>query len=201
MIMFDKIDFEKFRQGNEEAYGKIFHKYYAPLCSFAQHYISDKAACEDIVQEVLIAVWQKRNEFNNVNTFKNYLYSAVKNKALNSIKHSKVKEKHQKEIRFLESGSFFTDNLIEEETHAILFECYNALPEQCQKVFKLSYFEDLKLKEVAEKLNVSVNTVKTQKYRALKIIREKFELINKNIIMVISYLSQKIGSKNTLINN
>jgi RNA polymerase sigma-70 factor (ECF subfamily) len=182
MINSDKIYFEEFRKGDKNAYGKIFHKYYAPLRSFALKYLLDKDACEDIVQEVMISVWQKKSEFKNLNTFKSYLYSSVKNKALNIIKHSKVKEKYQDEIKFLESEEYFTDNLIEEEVRAILFECYNSLPKQCHKIFKLSYFEGLRLKEIARELNISVNTVKTQKYRALKIIKENFKRFNKTII-------------------
>ncbi len=189
MLLSDSRNFEQFRKGNENAYEKIFHKYYAPLCSFAQNYLMNRDVCEDIVQEVLIAVWQKRKTFKNLNSFKTYLFSSVKNKALNIIKHAKVKEKYQIEAKFSESEAFFNDKLIEEETHAILFECYNSLPEQCLNVFKLSYFEGLKIKEIAVRMNVSVNTVKTQKYRALKIIKEKFHQLNKTIILLITHLS------------
>ncbi len=179
MASSDKIHFEEFRKGNENAYEKIFQKYYPPLCSFALQYLPEKETCEDIVQEVMIAIWEKKTIFKNVDAFKTYLYTSVKNKALNVIKHQKVKTRHEDEIKFLDSEEFFTDKIIEEEVHAILFECYKALPEQCHRVFKLSYLEGLRLKEVAEKLNISVNTVKTQKYRAIKLIKERFEKLSK----------------------
>lgn len=174
--------FENFKNGNEISFKEIFHEYYPPLCSFARSYLFDPDSCEDIVQEVMLSVWLKRQEFSDFRSFKAYLYTAVKNACLNIRKHEKVREKHEKEIIFLESEAFFQDTLIEEEVHRILFESYKSLPEQCNRVLHLCYFDGYRLNEVASELNITVNTVKTQKYRALRIIRDNFEKLSKCIL-------------------
>ena len=142
---------------------QVFDNYFGPLCAFGTRYIKDRSAVEDLIQDVFMSFWEKRQNFDNSNAVKAYLYTSVRNKCLNHLKHQLVLQKHESAlVRELESEQFFTNHVIEEETFNRLTSEIRNLPESSQKIMILA-LNGLKNPEIAEELNVSVNTVKTQK--------------------------------------
>jgi len=118
---------------------------------------------EDIIQEVFIAFWKHNKEFNNINAVKAFLYTSARNKCLNYLKHQSVLKKHQPALIYeLESEQFFKSHIIEEEAFNQLYSEIHKLPESAQKIMILA-IKGLKNNEIATELNISINTVKTQK--------------------------------------
>ncbi len=153
----NKIGVDEFHQ--------IFEEFYPDLSLYALKFIDDFDTCKDIVQEVLARFWEENHKLQNKNFIKPYLYSAVKNRALNYIKRerrisrlddilmeSKIEEM---ETEDQDAISFLSFNSLKED----LENAINELPEQRQRVFRLSRFEHLKHKEIATKLNISPKTV------------------------------------------
>lgn len=150
----------------------LFDQYYKPLCAFGYKYIADAFVVEDMVQEVYGTLWEKRSNFTHEKAVKSFLYTSVRNKCLNHLKHKAVLQKHEESLIYeLESESFFTRHVIEEETFNRLYKEIELLPNAAKKVILLA-LKGLKNREIAAALEVSENTVKTQKkiaYSKLKL--------------------------------
>jgi RNA polymerase sigma-70 factor (ECF subfamily) len=144
-------------------------------CLFAQNYITDSSQAKDFVQEVFVKLWFKFDEFNSEVGIKAYIYEAIKNTCLNHLEHLKVRHKFQKKkLSEVNSETYFFNALIKEETNRIIYSCIDELPEKGKEVILLS-LKGLKNNEIAENLNVSINTVKTHKLKAYRLLKENLK--------------------------
>lgn len=152
----------------------LFLTYYARLCYFAIQQTGDKQSAEDIVQEVFLNLWKKNFQFVNETQAKAYLYTSVKNACLNSFRHLEVVKRFadsqddpgKEEAKALE-------NMIRSEVIGEIHAAIEDLPQGCRTVLKLAFFESMKNDEIATHLGISINTVKTQRARALQLLRLK----------------------------
>jgi RNA polymerase sigma-70 factor (ECF subfamily) len=156
---------------------KIYKLYYPKLFGFARNYIPTDEDAENIVQDVFLILWEKRNELVISYTLTSWLFTLVKNKCLNFLRHKLIEEEYkaqmQEELSFklcsLEAldYSYHSEKELEEKIRQAL----DALPERCRAVFVKSRIEGMKYKEIAEELGISVNTVENQMATALKKLR------------------------------
>jgi RNA polymerase sigma-70 factor (ECF subfamily) len=162
------------QSGNRSAFEELFRSWYAPLCLYAFSFLKSREEAEEAVQSVFIQFWERRMEIMIDSSLKSYLYRAVRNAALNRLKHEKVKANH---VAFVTSRNenFVSpaDELEETELHFRIQRALKKLPEQCRVVFEMSRFEELKYTEIAERLGISVKTVENQMGKALRIMREQ----------------------------
>ncbi len=178
------------KNSDEKAFEILFRLYYQPLKSYATNIIEDNELAEGIVQEVFINLWENRNKLENTAP-KAYLYQLVKNRALNKIRHQKVKNKYTEEILHTEN-EWIDEELDHEDLVAKIYMSIDKLPAQCKKVFIMSRMHGLKHKEIAEDLNISIKTVKNQVGKALKILRKDLNGINITLIIsLLKILSEK----------
>ncbi len=154
------------KSGDKRTFDLLFDSYYNKLCSYATSIIHDSDVVEDIVQDLFAEIWVNRKQLNIKSSFSAYLYRSVYNSCLDHLKHLKVKDRHQRDISF-QIPSSFNDSLIFTELLEKMESCIEQLPDQCKKIFRLSRFENLKYREIAELLQVSENSVDTQVRRAL----------------------------------
>ncbi|MCL6296703.1 RNA polymerase sigma-70 factor [Jejuia spongiicola] len=157
------------KNGDRNAYKTIFDAYYKRLYVFALKYVEDSYMAEEIVENVLFILWQKRHKMGDIDNLKSYLYAMVRNTSLDYLKNQKKFERYDKEKH--DSIHFMEQFIIEEETHAILFQALESLPSKCRKVFELSCIEGVKYADIAEDLQISLNTVKSQRARAIELLR------------------------------
>jgi RNA polymerase sigma-70 factor (ECF subfamily) len=158
---------------NKVVFDFVFQYYYSGLCAYAESIIKDDSAVEDLVQELFVTIWIKSNQLKITGSLKNYLFSSVKNRCFDFLKHQKVKSKS---VRFLkydgETNHETPDNwLVESELRERIDECLDKLPPRCQEIFRLSRFDGLKNQEIADQLGLSKRTVELQISNALKILR------------------------------
>ena len=172
----EKDLFERIKKGDEKAFEMLFHKYYGHLCSFAAKIINDDDSAEEIVQDLFVKLWEKREKLFIETSLKNYLFRSVKNLCLNFIQHNKTKIQHaQIVLSEVESNFSDDDNYPEIDLVVKIEESINSLPEKRKEIFRLSRQEGLKYHEIAQKLNISVKTVETQMSLAIKTLREKLK--------------------------
>jgi len=154
----------------------LFKEFYNDLCNFALKYTKNKEASEEVVQEVFYKIWEKRSFIDVQISVKSYLYISVRNKCLQQINHNKIVKIYEKYIDKQERNEFASphENLVYEETVTIFNEALNTLPNKCTTIFKMSRFEGLKYKEIADKLEISIKTVEANITRALKTLRNYF---------------------------
>ena len=175
----------RINSGDKRAFQIVFEEYFNPLCAFSYKYINDQSETEDVVQEVFISFWEHKKDFEHINAIKAFLYTSARNKCLNHLKHRLVKQKHESTLIYeLESEQFFTNHVIEEEAFTQLYAEIKALPESSQKIMLLA-LKGLKNREIAEKLIISENTVKTQKKIAYAKLKEKLSPVLNAILLTL----------------
>lgn len=161
----------KLGNGEEMNLKDFFDVYYPVLTSFASKYISNLTVCEDIVQEVLISFWEKKRSFPNIIAVKAFFYTSIRNSCLDFIKHSKVEDRYRIQNGMNDEVSeSFLEEVIRKETYSKIYQEINRLPEMGKKVLLLA-LHDKSNEEIAEILNIGINTVKTHKARAYKVLR------------------------------
>lgn len=165
----DKL-FESIRQGNIDAYEMLFKKYYLSMCMIARRIVEDEDVAKDLVQEIFIRLWEKRGTYDFRETADIFLYVSVRNKCFDYLR-SRKNLPLQEGLSAAGNEYFFRDILIEEETYRIVMEAIDALPAQSGRIIKLS-LEGKQNKEISENLGISVNTVKSLKYKAMDTLRE-----------------------------
>lgn len=159
------------QKGNKILFEGIFRKYYQMLCAFAISKLKDGEIAEEIVQEVFVKLWEKRQGL-DVGNIKSYLFSSVNNTILNNFKHQQVRREHASEMKVVQSDSMEDSEVEYNELQLKLSALINQMPEARQRVFKLVKIEGKKYKEVAAELGISIKTVENQMGSALKFLRE-----------------------------
>jgi RNA polymerase sigma-70 factor (ECF subfamily) len=162
------------RQGDVTAFSSVFKKYYPLLYLFAGKFVKDVQAAEHIVQDLFITLWIKRDSIQISSSLKAYLYTSVKNRSLDYIKqkgltHLPVQDSAQHQDAVVTPEGQY----LEKEFHRAVHEAIDKLPEKCRQIYLMRRYNDLKYDEIAEILNISVNTVKTQLKRALKSLQKQ----------------------------
>ncbi|TDW96911.1 RNA polymerase sigma factor [Dinghuibacter silviterrae] len=160
-----------FNAGNEKALQHIFDLFYERLRFFARGITQNDIQAEDVVQEAFIQLWSKKEGFNSLRAVKAFLYLAVKNSSRNLLKHDKVVARHAPFLQSGLAGETVLHRMIEAEVLADVRAALDRLPEGCREVIHLCYFEGLRNHEAARRLEVSINTIKTQKLRGLRMLR------------------------------
>lgn len=174
MYQQDKTIIEQIKQGNYGSFHILFDKYYGALCAYAFEITQNKEASKDIVQELFIKLWNIRNRLDIKSNVNAYLFRACKNGALNYMRYENARYKSFKSPD-LPSPQISHDFLEEQEFVAFVNQCIDELPERSKQVFLLSRFEELKQKEIADKLNISVKTIKNQIWKSLQYLRTCLE--------------------------
>lgn len=150
----------------------IFKSHYQRLHRYAITILKDADDAEELVQDTFADLWEKKETIPEVQSMAAYLCRAVHNRCLNHLKHEKVKNKYERYA--LHTGTEVDNYAAPNKTHQMehrLRQALEQLPEQCRTVFQLSRFEDLKYREIAAYMGLSVKTVEHHMGKALKIMR------------------------------
>lgn len=181
-----EINITNFKEGDRKTYYQIFDIWYDSLCMFSNKFINDLQSSEDIVQESFISLWNNRDTIESPSHLKAFLYQVTRNNSLNHLKHQKIKDEHHTEIiSQLSTDNHFINFVIEEETERLLLQTEKELAPKCKEIFLLS-IKGQTNNEIADKLGISVNTVKTQKKIAYKVLKTKLS----EVVLIISLLAQ-----------
>lgn len=177
------------RQELTETYSfeEHFKMHYSYLCAAAFCIVEDENAARDIVQEFFLYCWRKRNTIKITHTFKSYAVRSVHNASLNYLK--KANRTKLEEIHIIEAciKDFHLEENAEDDTkNNALWTAVSRLPEQRKRIFLLSNIDGLKYQEIADKLGISINTVKTQIRLALQFLRAECGWMVKVLILIIS---------------
>lgn len=176
----DNYLFEKLKKGDEAAFKVIYNKYVPRLFYFVHEYISQDDIVENIVQDTLMTLWDKKETLADNTNFAAYLFTVAKNNCLYKLRDLKYRKKlyDSTDIGILELNanvdalvSLDTSSFTFKEIEQIIKNTLEQLPPQCRVVFQLSRFEDKKYKEIAEELNISVKAVEGHISKALKVFR------------------------------
>ena len=158
---------------SDEAFATLFRKYYKDLVLFAGTILREQTVCEDIVQTIFLRLWDNRDRLRIETSLKSYLLSAVRNSCIEELRHRKIVSVHQQETL---SGSALGDHdtaryILYSDLNDHLQEALGKLPPKLRECFEMNRFQNLKYREIAEQLNVSVRTVEVRIGDALNLLK------------------------------
>jgi RNA polymerase sigma-70 factor (ECF subfamily) len=166
---------------DESAFEQVFKTHFKNLHAYAMTLLRDEDEAEEMVQQVFFKLWDRAENLHFSGSVAAYLYRAVHNESLNYLKHQKVRSEHQ--LHVVHSMKNRTEHsagpqdsagkMMSKELERKFQAALNELPEQCRTIFQLSRFEEMKYREIADKLDISVKTVENQMGKALKQLRIK----------------------------
>lgn len=166
------------RTGDLEAFEELYRQYYVYLCLIARHIAGNPSDAEEIVSDVFIRLWKNRERTEITFSIKAYLVKAVYNTSFNYIEQKKAIQTLPDSIDTSDfkllawESDYPLGQLYEQDIRNILEHSISSLPEGCREIFLLSRNDNLKYREIALKLGISVNTVKTQLRIALSRLRQ-----------------------------
>lgn len=170
----DKELLIKLKEGDELAFVKIYNQYRNKVYNYAYQLSKSADTAEEIVQEVFIRLWQKREQINTDFSFSGYIRKITLNHVLNHLKKIAREKALQEEVFHHISGntSRAEDQLLEKELRKVYEEAIAQLPARKKLIYKMVRSEELSHEEIAIKLNISKNTVKNHMVEASKSVRE-----------------------------
>lgn len=162
------------RDGNVAVFRQVFDTCYESLCRYAFTILRDADEAEDVVQSMFMKLWERREELSIRSALRSYLFKSVYNQCLNQVEHRSVKNKFQEHTRTSAEVSWQPE-VFDEALDVKIKKTVDALPPQCRTIFIMSRYDELRHNEIAEKLNISVNTIQNQICKALKILRDELK--------------------------
>lgn len=162
-------------KGDELAYLEIYNRYQPILFLHAVKKFRDEEEAKDVVQEIFADIWLRRNDFKLQSNLVAYLYTCLKYKFVNKLQHQEVRNRYLSSFQgYIDKSSTYSDYLIrEKQLSEIIANEIDKLPPKMKAVFLLSRNEHKSYKEIAEELNLSEETVRSQIKNSLKLLRER----------------------------
>lgn len=180
-------------RGDEATYERVYKQYFQALYAYAYSILGDDLQAEEIVQQLFLKLWEKKETLQIETSLQAYLYKAVYFASLNYIKHLKVRKEYQQQTVFQmqHTNGERADHQVDLKLLEARFrKALSELPEQCRTVFQLSRFDALKYREIAAQLGISEKTVENHMGKALRVLRGKLAEFLVLILAVMIHLKQ-----------
>jgi RNA polymerase sigma-70 factor, ECF subfamily len=160
------------KKGDRKVFQEIFDTYYEPLCRYSMQRISSHEDAEEIVQDIFVKLWTKREELGINLSLRAYLYRTALNKIINYGDHRKIRQIHQEHVLTNNRQENDAVNpLITQEIQLLAAQAVDSMPEKRREVYLLSRQHGLKYSEIADEMGVSVKTVEAHLSKALEQLR------------------------------
>jgi len=176
-------------KGDEQSFNHIFHLYQKPLSYLAFKLLGDEEDAKDMVAEVFVKLWNLRRQFNNLPSVRAFLYIALRNLCFDFLSSNKRAEGYKKDYAYWMTHEWEAAELMyTSELIGTVLQEIEALPPRQKEVFRMAYFEGLTSDEIAEKMQLSLQTVWNHKTAALKNIRFRFLQNKLSPVLLIGFL-------------
>lgn len=163
--------------GDEEAFLLLYNHYHRAVFAFVVKYVNSKPLAEDLVQEVFIKIWERKDKLQHVQSLRAYLFATARNHTLNGLKKAFKSEVAMGEVinAFVESRNETEEHLLDKEYVDFLQKVLASLPERSREIFRLCREQSKSYEEVAEIMGISRNAVKNHMVFSLKTLRASAE--------------------------
>lgn len=186
-------------RNDKKSFELIFTKYYSSLLLFVERHTGDRDLAKDIVQDIFLKLYEISENIPEDFNVKSWLYKVARNAAIDYLRHLKVVDNN--ELLMAESMMYAgeVDEAINEELASKISQAINALPEQCRQIVYMNVMEGKKYTEIAERLNISINTVRTQISRGYRKLREQLSKDLASLILLFCFCRKKNPSQSILL--
>ncbi len=174
----DLFQLKKVKEGDIGAFEGLFRKYYSPLLFYATGITGSSQIAEDIIQDLFYVLWRDREKLQILSSFKSYLYSAIRNRSLRYCEKIKTDEKYRSNLTYTIQGESTPDSqesLEYLELEEIVKRVMSDMPDRRVQIFRMHRFRNLKYKEIADELSISVKTVEAEMTKVLKTLKKEIE--------------------------
>ncbi len=177
-------DISRLVEWDEASFHWLYREYYKSLVAYALRFLDDVSHAEDIVEELFVHLYDSRPAIASFQALRRYLYSSVCHRCIDDIRHRDTINTFAKEMASHGEATMEEDNAasFHEEFYRRLFKIIDSMPARQRAVF-VAAMEGKTNKEIAEELGVSIDTVKTQKKRGMKTLREEMNTTDANILL------------------
>lgn len=185
----------KVKNNDQEAFEVLYHRYFAQLSRYAYKRLREEDLTEELVQDVFIEFWKKRATLDSNGNIAGLLFAILRNKALHELRARMIQNKHMEaytHLRMNDSPVENAESLYEQEVRKKMETAIARLSPQCKEAFTLSRYELLSYKEIAARMNISVNTVEKHVGKALIIMRQEFRDYQLPIIILTGLLEMAL---------
>ena len=167
---------QKISEGDDTAFKHVFEMYYGQIYSASMRYLKIHELAEDLAQSSFLKIWEKRKHLSHVERFDDYLFRIAHNEMADHFRKNSRREKHVQRIRelFEEETGTPEELLITKQKRALIANAISNLPPQQQRAYTLSRDEGLSYQEIADRMQLSVNTIKAHIYLVLKTLKAFF---------------------------
>lgn len=175
--MEDSVFIKKLKTGDEIAYKILYEKYYEWLCNYVFRLCENKKLSEDIVQDMLMKFYQRREHINITSSLKNYLFTSCHNQFLQHLRKKKISFDDLDAMKWeVIASSVNPQEPPQKNRLKQLHQLIDELPPRCREIFIKSKLENTKYKDIAIDMDISVKTVENQMSKALKHLRKRANL-------------------------
>lgn len=180
--------FRSFQKGEEQGFDYLFELYYKPLTHFAFVFLKETQASEDVVQESFIKLWEKRETIGSLSAIKPYLYTSVRNRCIDLLRRQVHQEAYVIHINKLprENAPDVTEKIITSEAMHQIYIALQKLPSKYKQVLNMLYVEGKEVKEIATEHDLPLSTVKSQKQRALELLRKQLACLGCVLLVILT---------------
>ncbi len=172
MDTIEELVWRQIQQKNIKAFESYYKEHYKELFLASYNYVKTAAVAQEIVNDVFLKIWEDAEKISIESSLKSYIYRAIINRSINALNKQKRESQNQKELAQSPLEFYELRQMETNELKVQLYKAIEALPEQCKKVFLMSRMDGLKQQEIAEKLDISIKTVKNHITHALKQLRK-----------------------------
>lgn len=160
------------KESEHAAFTEIYKRYFNLLLVFVHSRLRDEDSAKDLVQELFLNIWVKRETMTIPDSLAAYLYTSVRNRMLRFIERNNTQTRHIHSLGIFDRETVMTDHLIREKQLANMIEKeINALPKRMREVFIMSRKANMSYKEISQKLDLDQNSVKIYAKHAIKKLR------------------------------
>lgn len=159
------------KKGNTVGLEYLIRVYFPVLVAYAEKIVQNSSWAEDLTEEALIKVWDNRNRFDTFNALKGFLYTTLRNSCLNALRSKRREEERSRNFVLIEAALPDENEFIHEEMMAEIRKALDTLSPKLKEIFMLAYFEGKDNRQIAELLQLSEQTVRNQKTKALAMLR------------------------------
>ena len=164
----DKQIWDNIKKGDKKAFKQLHEKYFHQMCLYTLKSINESGAVEEIVSDCFIEIWENRDKIEIKTSVKYYIFLMLRHNIIDFHRKNKFLTDSIERIAEPAEEEVFD----EQQQYAVLFEALEKLPEQRRRILELAIFDSMSYKEIAQKLEISRNTVKTQIGRAYRFLKE-----------------------------
>lgn len=165
---------QRIQAGDEGAYDSAFRAWYPVMVRVATALLHDSDAAEEVAQDVMVELWQRRHAMDADVSLSGYLLRSVRNRSLNHLRHMRVRRQTEADVQALYEEPVGSDQpIVAKELAAAANQALAELPPRCREIFEMSRVHGLKYAQIAEALDISLKTVEAQMGKALRVMRKR----------------------------